>query len=1327
MKDAKNVTDNDDEGVDDILKLKDFSEMSLIHTLRVRYNRDEIYTLVGTILISLNPYKQIKFLYDENAVDRYHSKKQSHHAQPPHLFVVAEASYSSLMSSMADGKNVSQSIIISGESGAGKTEATKFIMSYLAKITALDRKAANTDKQSQEIQVGELEQRVLNTNPVLEAFGNAKTLRNDNSSRFGKYIKIHFDEVGKIAGASIEKYLLEKTRVIFQIPGERNFHIFYQLLRCGDDALLQRLKLEDSMDSYNYTAGTSIVDGIDDRQDYSVMSTCLKDICQDEDLFLNIVQMLAGILHIGNVNFVGNAEEDQVSGVDDTYRQHFDAAAELLGLDADDLFNTLTKQNMYVNNSVIVKVQNISQVNDKKQSLSKSIYTMLFSWLVDKINNSIGIIDRKTIGYIGLLDIYGFENFDNMNSFEQLLINYANEKLQSHFNKHIFALEQAEYEGEGIDWSYITFYDNLPCVELIDGKPNGKSGIFQTLDDVVSSGRQDANTSFLASLNTSFSGTSRHTNFVAPRFNSDQKFGVLHYAGEVFYEIAGFVEKNREATNVDMRELMTRSTNPLLRSIAEEAIAVEASASLQAPAVSSKQLTKKPSVQTMSTGSVSAKGGASRTASISKLKEDSVSKQFANSLRSLFERLEETQPHYIRCIKPNTYKRGGFYNAKDVLQQLKYSGMLETIKIRQQGYALRLEHKDFFEKYHHLAPGCQTLQELVLRLSSMLSVSQESWQVGTTKLFIRHQLADKLDTLLSICYSSSCRKIQRFWKNVLIRKAITSLQARSGFRRFKALKTFRAVVTKILKMQCVIRGHLGRVEARKRRNPFAQLPYDSLIETLFSLQAEMDECVEAQNFQKATKLEASVHDVKAVLAHTPIPVRAVTNRDQLELYILEATLAVEFAQEIADKNIKAVETVLEEYQAKRPAFPTLQEVDEQIATANEQLKVSMDKKQFKKCGDIQQQIASLESTKKDLLQYPANKLKRLSLPELRTNKATLEQQIADCLTNKDFTKCAELQSELDSLNDFLLARDVSADEREVLVAKYEAEFEKFKQIRYFLGMATNRQKVNDLLALAQAPVVEASVEPIPEVSAPAPKLTRKELMEKKKTLNDTLQAALKNKDYTECDKINLALENVEKELLNIPTKSNIKQKIALEQQLLQQLIASKQFAKCGDVERNIAELEVQLQAAEDDEVEEDTENKNPTTQSQAKPAPKVVVKRDEPKPKMTKKEEPKPVKKAESAPKKDPGMERPVSKLRPKAPTTATDSQSIYDVAVKMAANRVDAALLLDESGSLSGIITDNDITRRVVSQNVDVSGTKVDSVMTRNPKCVHAEDSALD
>jgi myosin-7 len=925
MKDAKNVTDNDDEGVDDILKLKDFSEMSLIHTLRVRYNRDEIYTLVGTILISLNPYKPIKFLYDENAVDRYHSKKQTQH-QSPHLFVVAEASYSALMSSLSEGKNVSQSIIISGESGAGKTEATKFIMSYLAKITALDRKPVNNEKSSQDIQVGELEQRVLNTNPVLEAFGNAKTLRNDNSSRFGKYIKIHFDDAGRIAGASIEKYLLEKTRVIFQIPGERNFHVFYQLLRGGDVELLQRLKLESSLDTYLYTNGTSDIDGIDDHSDYAIMNSCLRDICQEEEMLLNIMQMLAGILHIGNVSFVGNAEEDQVTGIDEATRFHFNATSELLGLDGDDLFNTLTKQNMYVNNSVIVKVQNIVQVNDKKQSLSKSIYTMLFSWLVDKINDNIGLIDRKTIGYIGLLDIYGFENFENMNSFEQLLINYANEKLQSHFNKHIFALEQQEYSSEGIDWSYITFYDNSPCVELIDAKPNGKSGVFQTLDDVVSSGRQDANSSFLASLNTSFSGATRHSNFVAPRFNSDQKFGVLHYAGEVFYEIAGFVEKNREATNVDMRELMTRSSNPLLRSIAEEAIAIEVNNSLQTPATSAKQLQKKPSVQSMSVAAVSGKG-ASRTASISKLKEDSVSKQFANSLKSLFERLEETQPHYIRCIKPNTSKRSGFYNAKDVLQQLKYSGMLETIKIRQQGYALRLEHKDFFERYHHLAPGCQTLHELVLHLSTKLSVSQESWQVGTTKLFIRHQLADKLDTLLSLCYTSSCRKIQKFWKNMQLKKFATKLQAKfrsfamstkfkrfrkaairlqSRFRRLKAQRSFRSVVTKIVDVQRIMRGHLGRVDARKQRNPFAQLPYDELIETLFSLQVELEESVESQNFHKCAKLEGSIIDIKDVLSRTLIPIRSVANRDQLELYIIEAELAVQLAQGVGDKNLNTL-------------------------------------------------------------------------------------------------------------------------------------------------------------------------------------------------------------------------------------------------------------------------------------------------------------------------------------------------------------------------------------------------------------------------------------
>eukprot|EP00981_Chlorochromonas_danica_P001892 scaffold390_cov167-Ochromonas_danica.AAC.4 len=403
LTEATKVTTDDDEGVDDILKLRDFSEMSLVHTLRVRYSRDDIYTNVGPILISLNPYKIIDGLYDETTTELYHARKLGE--LPPHLFAVAEACYRALMEGIASNKTKSQSIIISGESGSGKTEATKVMMRYLAFIAAAQSRRLESffevDGNEEHAHIGQLEQKVLNSNPILEAFGNARTLRNDNSSRFGKFIKIHFSTNGRIVGATIEKYLLEKTRLVRQIEGERNFHIFYQLLKGSDDSFLGYLGLERSIDSYLYLSGTKLssdIPNVSDKEEWRRTAECLNSITDDESIQTGIFRLLASILHLGNISFQKLDVEDNAHDVTPDSAKALSAMAELLRLDPADIVTSLTKQNMYVNGNVIVKSQTVDQALDKKNSLAKSIYSLLFSWLVDKINYTINPSDKLTSG-----------------------------------------------------------------------------------------------------------------------------------------------------------------------------------------------------------------------------------------------------------------------------------------------------------------------------------------------------------------------------------------------------------------------------------------------------------------------------------------------------------------------------------------------------------------------------------------------------------------------------------------------------------------------------------------------------------------------------------------------------------------------------------------------------------------------------------------------------------------------------------------------------------------------------------------------------------------
>jgi hypothetical protein len=343
---------------------------------------------------------------------------------------------------------------------------------------------------------------------------------------------------------------------------------------------------------------------------------------------------------------------------------------------------------MHVGGSTIVKAQTVQQAIDKRDSFAKQIYSLTFSWLVDRINSIIAPDVKSSFGFIGLLDIFGFENYFT-NGFEQLLINYANEKLQCHFNKHVFLIEQMDYASENIDWTYISFNDNQSCVDLIDSKINGKTGIFQTLDDSTSSGRLDVNGNFLAQLNQAWStGGSRHSNYLVPRFNSDQIFGVNHYAGETYYDVKGFTEKNRDAITQDMKVLLAHSTNFMLKKIMEDSLKVENAASIKTDnGTSVQKKTAKKSAGSAATPSkaLSPRPGVAKT-SVSKLKEDSVSKQFTLSLKQLCDTLDSTTPHYVRCIKPNSNKLPDMLNVKETLQQLKYSGMIETIRIRQEGY-----------------------------------------------------------------------------------------------------------------------------------------------------------------------------------------------------------------------------------------------------------------------------------------------------------------------------------------------------------------------------------------------------------------------------------------------------------------------------------------------------------------------------------------------------------------------------------------------------------------------------------------------------------------
>lgn len=576
IKEAKDLTaltaPDDYMGMRDVLHLANVSEASLLHSLRIRYKRDDIYTSAGPILISINPYKQVKLsdgesLYSDEMMMSYRTG-DSYAEDEPHLFQVADRAYTHLMDSvhsvphlededhdvlleadadvgLSPGDPRNQSIIISGESGAGKTEATKYIMKYLARITK-KKDPSETCRSPDGKIAASLEDRVLSSNPLLESFGNAQTLRNDNSSRFGKFIHINFSTgSGEIVGARISNYLLEKTRITTQIEGERNYHIFYQLFAGAEPDNLQKLGLQDGTAAFKYLGSRSVQKSEKDARDFAETMECLARIGLSTEEQYKVFSLTASVLHLGNITFEEDNSEDHAAKITEATLPSLQKACELLGLQEGAVKEAILTKNLSINGKTIKKPSTVAMAEDKRDAFAKMTYSSIFLWLVRSINQTLTNPTKENdgsdakIGFIGVLDIYGFETFE-INGYEQLLINYCNEKLQRHFNRHLFEVEQNLYSSEGVDWTYITFNDNRPCLELIEGG-SGTTGILSTLDDsfagMGTSSEKDVK--FVSHLHKLFgSGTESkkkdgHDYFITPKFGNDRQFIIVHYAGEV--------------------------------------------------------------------------------------------------------------------------------------------------------------------------------------------------------------------------------------------------------------------------------------------------------------------------------------------------------------------------------------------------------------------------------------------------------------------------------------------------------------------------------------------------------------------------------------------------------------------------------------------------------------------------------------------------------------------------------------------------------------------------------------------------------------------------
>ncbi|KTG31482.1 hypothetical protein cypCar_00010978, partial [Cyprinus carpio] len=534
-------------GVEDMIRLGDLNEAGILRNLLIRYNDRVIYTYTGSILIAVNPY-QLLPIYTADQIRHYTNKKLGE--MPPHLFGIADNCYFSMQRNNKD-----QCCIISGESGAGKTESTKLILQFLAAISG---------------QHSWIEQQVLEANPILEAFGNAKTIRNDNSSRFGKYVDIHFNKRGAIEGAKIEQYLLEKSRVCRQAADERNYHIFYCMLAGMSPDQKTKLGLGLATD-YNYlTMGNcTVCEGRNDMKEYSSILSAMKVLMFTDTENWEISKLLAAILHMGNLRFeartLKNLDTCVVVGSPALAK-----AATLLEVDPQDVMTCLTTRTLITRGESVSTPLSVEQGLDVRDAFVKGIYGRLFVWIVDKINAAIyraPSTENKTVRRsIGLLDIFGFENF-TINSFEQLCINFANENLQQFFVRHVFKLEQEEYNLEDINWQHIEFTDNQDALDMIAIKP---MNIISLIDE-ESKFPKGTDATMLNKLN---SQHKLNTNYIPPKHSHETQFGIQHFAGVVHYETRGFLEKNRDSLHSDIIQLVHSSKNKFIKQIFQADVAM---------------------------------------------------------------------------------------------------------------------------------------------------------------------------------------------------------------------------------------------------------------------------------------------------------------------------------------------------------------------------------------------------------------------------------------------------------------------------------------------------------------------------------------------------------------------------------------------------------------------------------------------------------------------------------------------------------------------------------------------------------------------------------
>uniref|UniRef100_A0A8C9WDC7 Unconventional myosin-Va n=1 Tax=Scleropages formosus TaxID=113540 RepID=A0A8C9WDC7_SCLFO len=713
-------------GENDLTALSYLHEPAVLHNLKVRFIDSKlIYTYCGIVLVAINPYENLP-IYGTDIINAYSGQNMGD--MDPHIFAVAEEAYKQMA---RDERN--QSIIVSGESGAGKTVSAKYAMRYFATVSGSASEA-------------NVEEKVLASNPIVEAIGNAKTTRNDNSSRFGKYIEIGFDKRYRIIGANMRTYLLEKSRVVFQADDERNYHIFYQLCASAHLPEFKALKLGSAGDFYYTSQGRSpVIDGVDDDKEMCTTRNAFTLLGINKSYQMGVFRVLASILHLGNVEV---KDHDADSSTILPSNSHLNIFCKLMGVAYQDMSQWLCHRKLKTATETYIKPLSKLQAVNARDALAKHIYAKLFSWIVEHVNQALQS-SIKQHSFIGVLDIYGFETFE-MNSFEQFCINYANEKLQQQFNMHVFKLEQEEYMKEQIPWTLIDFYDNQPCINLIEAK----MGILDLLDEECKMPKGTDDTWAQKLYNTHLKTCPL---FEKPRL-SNKAFIVQHFADKVEYQCEGFLEKNKDTVNEEQIHVLKGSKFDLLVELFQDED--KATSPSGASSGGRTRLSIRPE-HTL-------RGQANKE------HKKTVSLQFRNSLQLLMETLNVTTPHYVRCIKPNDFK------FPYIFDQLRACGVLETIRISAAGFPSRWTYQEFFSRYRVLMKQKDVLPEKKLTCKNLLEKlvkDEDKYQFGKTKIFFRAGQVAYLEKLRADKLRAACIRIQKTIRCWLARKKYLRMRA----------------------------------------------------------------------------------------------------------------------------------------------------------------------------------------------------------------------------------------------------------------------------------------------------------------------------------------------------------------------------------------------------------------------------------------------------------------------------------------------------------------------------------------------------------------------